>query len=86
MAASSVLASHHRCCDPRDMLGHCCLTVLTATASIAALLILMAPWCRPRELGHLPAGVWAVATRAPPTGPARLTQFFVLRRGPPLIY
>lgn len=80
VAANPVLASHPCCCDPMDLVGHCCLAVLTAMTALAAALVLVTAWRRLWEPGHLLVGVGAVPARAPPTGSVRFIQLGVLRR------
>jgi len=78
--ASSTLTSQADCCDPMDMGGHFCLTVLTAITTLASALIVALARRQPAEPGHLLVDVSAVAARAPPVGCVRLTQLCVLRR------
>jgi hypothetical protein len=80
VALTAVLALHPCCGDSMDMVGHCCLAVLTTITALAAVLIFVTAWRRPGEPGHLRAGVGAVAARALPTGSVRFTQLCVLRR------
>jgi hypothetical protein len=80
VAAISVLASYPCSCDPTDMVGHCCLAVLTAMTALTAVLILGTAWRRLWEPGCLLVGVGAVPARAPPSGSVRFLQLGVLRR------
>lgn len=78
VALASPAAPRVACCDPVDMVGHLCLTVLTAVTALAVALILAARRCRPLRPWAALATVTAVATRAPPNVP-RFTQLCMLR-------
>lgn len=78
--STSVVAAQPWCCEPMEMMGHFCMAVLTALTALTAALILAAAWRRPWELGHLLAGVRALAARSPPIGSVQFTQLCVLRR------
>lgn len=80
VALAAVPAPHSCCGDSMDVVGHCCLAVLTTITALTAALIFVTAWRRPWEPGHLLAGVGADAARAPPTGSVRLTQLCVWRR------
>lgn len=80
VALTAVLASHTCCGDSKDMVGRCCLAVLTTITAVTAALMFVTAWRRRGWPGCLRAGVGAFAARAPPTGSVQCTQLCVLRR------
>ena len=79
LVSSSAGMSQADCCGSMDMVGQCCLAVLTAVTALAAALMVAAVWRRVREPGYLLAALSALGARGPPIGCARFTQLCVLR-------
>ncbi|MCA1705418.1 MAG: DUF6153 family protein [Actinobacteria bacterium] len=79
VAVTSTAVAHANCCSPMDMVGHFCLTVLTAITTLGVALALATLWRRAVQPGSVLATVSAVVARAPPIGWPRFTQLCVLR-------
>jgi hypothetical protein len=78
--SSSVGMPQADCCASMDMVGQCCLAVLTTVIALAAALMVAAAWRRVREPGYLLVALSALGGRGPPIGCTRFTQLCVLRR------
>jgi hypothetical protein len=80
LVSTSAGMSPPDCCGSMDMMGQCCLAVLTAVTVLAAALMVAVAWRRVGEPGYLLVALSALGARGPPTGCARFTQLCVLRR------
>lgn len=80
LVSSSVGMSQADCCGSMDMVGQCCLAVLTTVTALTAALMVAVAWRRVREPGYLLVALSALGGRGPPICCTRFTQLCVLRR------
>jgi hypothetical protein len=86
VALTAVLASHPYSGDSIDMVGHCCLAVLTGHHHPRCRIDLCDGVAPARKAGVPARRVGAVVVWALPTGSVRCTKLCLLRRWPLLIY